>query len=111
MATITPAEPAGTGTAVTFTNASGTGAGADVVATGGRKVVLLVRNTDASSHTVTLTGVVECSQGGLHDTTVTVNATSSKAILISGAQVDTTDNTVDLTWSATTGMSAGAIYV
>lgn len=88
------------GTLLAFGNA----AAADTCNVGaGRR--LLVWNTDASSHDVTLATPGNTVFGAaIADVTVTVAAGTIQAIDLIEQYRDLTTNTVALTWSATTGM-------
>lgn len=108
MATITPQTVSGG--AVTYTAAS---AGGDTVAFGSAtRPIILVRNASAASITVTLTGVVPCNFGSVHNVTVTCAVGDTE--IAPPAQVIDASNTatrgnVSMTYSATTSITVAAV--
>lgn len=104
MATITPQAVAASGTALTLAAASG---GGDTIANA-RGATLVVKNGDASSHSVTFTGVVTCGQGGLHNTTVAVAAGTTEHIPVPSQAVDPATGNAAITWTAVTSVTVGA---
>lgn len=104
MATITPQAVAASGTALTLAAASG---GGDTV-TNARAATLVVKNGDSASHSVTFTGVVECTQGGLHDVTVAVAAGNTEHIPVPSQAIDPATGDAAITWSAVTSVTVGA---
>ena len=106
MATISPVALSSAGAAVTFAAAS---AGGDTVATGNNRATLIVRNASGSSINVTLTGVVNCSQGFTHNVVVACAAGQDTEILLP-AQAYNTNGNVGVTYSSTTSITVAAIY-
>jgi hypothetical protein len=107
MATITPATTSGS--AITYTAAS---AGGDTVAFGSAtRPIIVVRNASASPITVTLAGVIACSQNFLHNQVVTcpVGDTDIDPQNNVISQAPATYGQVTLTYSATASISVGAI--
>jgi hypothetical protein len=108
MATINP--QTGTGNALTYAAAT---AGGDTVAFGtASRPVILVKNGDTSSHTVTLAGKATCNQGFTHSVAYTVAAGAEVEILPPPNTVDTASATrgqVSLTYDAVTSVSVAAL--
>lgn len=107
MATITPVSSAGGATAV-LTFASASGGGDTIAAASGKQVVLLVNNADASSKTVTLAGVVPCSQGSTHNVATSVAAGKTAEIPVPPQCIDPTTGNVAVTYSAVTSVTVAA---
>jgi hypothetical protein len=107
MATLTPVDVDTAGQAVTFTAAT---SGGDVIATSGhRDVKLIVTNGSGASITVTLTGVVECSQGSTHDKTYTVAASATKEIEVPAQCIDPSNGHVAVGYSSATSVTVAAV--
>lgn len=109
MATITP--QTGTGNALTYSAAT---AGGDVVAFGtASRPVILVKNGDTVSHTVTLAGKVTCSQGFLHSVAYPVAAGTEVEIVPPANVVDATNTAsrgqVALSYDAVTSVTVAAV--
>lgn len=104
MATITPQAVTASGTALTLAAAT---SGGDSVHNA-RGATLVVSNGDASSHSVTFTGVVECTQGGLHDVTVAVAAGATEHIPVPSQAIDPATGNAAITWTAVTSVTVGA---
>jgi hypothetical protein len=108
MATINPQTVSGG--ALTYTPAS---AGGDTVAFGSAtRPIILIRNASAASITVTMTGVVPCNQGSLHNVPVTCAVGDTEidppAQVIDASGTATRGN-VGLTYSATTSITVAAV--
>lgn len=108
MATITP--QTGSGNALTFAAAS---VGGDTVAFGNAtRPVILVKNGDTVSHTVTLAGMVTCSQGFTHAVAYPVAAGAQVEILPPANTIDpnaATRGNVNLTYDAVTLVTVAAV--
>lgn len=109
MATFTP-QNLGANGAITYTVAN---AGGDTVAFGSltNKPLIIVRNGGASPITVTLAGKVACSLGQLHTLAVTC-AVGDTEIVPPSYCIDVasaTKGNVDLTYSAVTSVTVGAV--
>jgi hypothetical protein len=107
MATITPTTTSGS--AITYAAAS---AGGDTVAFGAAtRPIIVIRNASASPITVTLAGVIACSQGFVHNQVVTCPVGDTdidpQANVIS--LTPATYGQVNLTYSATASITVGAI--
>lgn len=104
MATITPVAVTTAGAAVPKTAAS---VGGDSIhnASG---ATLLVLNGSGSSITVTLTGVVPCSQGATHDKAFTVAAGADEQIPVPAQCVDPTTGFCAVTYSSVTTVTVAA---
>jgi hypothetical protein len=107
MALIAVQQVAVTGTAITLTAANG---GGDTVRPAQDNVYLVVRNGDASPKTVTIVrpGTDRVGQA-VPDLPVAVAAGAETIIPISQEFRDTADNLVDITYSAVTSVTVGAI--
>lgn len=106
MATLTPVTITNAGVATPLVAASG---GGDVIAnaSGAR---LRVLNGSGSAVTVTLTGVVPCSQGSTHNVTESVAAGATNTIAIPPQCVNPADGTCAVGYSSVTTVSVGATY-
>jgi hypothetical protein len=108
MATINPQTVSGGG--VTFAAAS---AGGDVIAFGtATRPIILINNTSGSSINVTLAGKVPCNLGTLHSLvvpcpTAVITEIDPPQYTIDAATA--TSGQVSLTYSATTGLTVGAV--
>lgn len=107
MATITPVD---TTAAInnTLTYAAASGGGDTVVVPSGRAAKLLVRNASGGSITVTLAGVVVCSQGSTHNATATC-AVGDTEVTIPPQCVNPASGNVGVTYSATTSITVAAV--
>lgn len=107
MATITPAAIDTAGEAVTYVAASG---GGDTVACGTSHTptTLRVKNGAVSPITVTLTGVVPCSQGSTHNKTYTVAAGAESAIDVPAQCINPTTGHCAVGYSAVTTVTVAA---
>lgn len=107
MATITPVAVNTAGASLTLAAASG---GGDTIATAlAPRVVFVVRNAGGSSITVTLAGVVACSQGSTHNVVVTCPNGQDTDIVVPGQCVNPATGNVGVTYSAVTSVTVGAI--
>lgn len=106
MATLPTQVIAQTGTAITFTAAA---AGGDQCATGS-DVKLLVKNGDASSHTVTLVtpGTVD-GDLAIADRAVTVAAGATAAVPVTDRYRNSTTGLANLTYDAVTSLTVAVI--
>lgn len=106
MATLTTQVIGQTGTAITFAAASG---GGDACATGS-DVKLLVKNGDASSHTVTLVtpGTVD-GDLAIADRAVAVAAGATAAIPVTDRYRDPATGLASLTYDAVTSVTVAVI--
>lgn len=109
MAAITVQPVSTTGTVWTLAAASG---GGDTVRPSGNDVHLIVRNGDASSKTVTLVRAGNDQYGvAIPDLPVAVAAGATLIIPVPATFRDTSDDLVDVTYSATTSVTVGAFKV
>lgn len=106
MATLSTQVIGQAGTAVTFSNAT---SGGDACATGS-DVKLLVKNGDASSHTVTLVtpGTVD-GDLAIADRAVTVAAGATVAVPVTDRYRDPATGLASLTYDAVTSMTVAVI--
>lgn len=105
MALIPIQNPSLTGTALAYAAA----ANGDTFINNGR-TMLSVKNTDGSSHIVTITSVVNCSQNFNHNPAITVPATTG-LVLIGPFPTDRfndVNSQVAVAYAALTGMSVAA---
>lgn len=91
---------------VSFSSAA---SGGDTIPNSSERVILLVDNTDTSSHDVTVATEHNCSYGFDHDVTVSVSA--GDLACIGPFDVDRYSDPVNLTYSAVTGMNVAAVKV
>lgn len=103
MATIAATNPSGTGAALTFTAAS---AGGDVVPV---SCTLFVQNTSAAAITVTVASQVACSQGVIHNYTVSVPASSIETIGPLGGRFNNGTGYANVTYSSATSVGVAAV--
>ena len=106
MATLTPQVIGQAGTAITFSAAAG---GGDACATGS-DVKLLIKNGDASSHTVTLVtpGTVD-GDLAIADRAVTVAAGATVGVPVTDRYKDPTTGLASITYDAVTSMTVAVI--
>lgn len=106
MATLTTQVIGQAGTAITFANAT---AGGDACATGS-DVKLLIKNGDASSHTVTLVtpGTVD-GDLAIADRAVTVAAGATVGVPVTDRYKDPNTGLASLTYDAVTSMTVAVI--
>ena len=105
MATITPVPTSSVGALVPFAAASG---GGDTLVNATPDTILLVRNAGGSAITVTLTGVVSCSQGSTHDKTYSC-AVGDTRIKTPTQCIDPDTGHVAVGYSAVTSVDVAAI--
>lgn len=106
MATLTPVLGTTAGTVVPFVAAT---AGGDIVATNNTPgVTLTVRNASASAITATLTGVVPCSQGALHNVAVVCAAGVDTDIVVPGACINPATGNAAVGYSAVASVTVAS---
>ena len=111
MATLTVKQAILTGVDPAYEAATG-GGDAFLV---GKGMYLHVKNTDTSSHTVTVNSVKNCDQGADHDSVTTVPATTGERIIGPFEDVDRWGDPITklaaITYDGVTGMSIAAIKI
>lgn len=107
MAALSTASVGLSGAAVTFTPAT---SGGDDCATGAG-VVLLVKNDDTASHTVTLVTPGQVNGLAIDDRAITVAASTTTAIPVTGDYRDKTTGRASITYDAVTSVSVAVVRV
>lgn len=105
MATITPVAINTTGEALTFTAAT---AGGDTINTTNKPTRLHIINGSASPITVTLTGVIPCSQGSTHNAVNTIAASTTEELQIPAHCIDPVTGHVAVGYSSVTTVTVAA---
>jgi hypothetical protein len=107
MALLTPYSATKAGAAVTFSSAAG---GGDTAACGAGKV-LLVRNGDATSKTVTLVTPGTVNSLAITDQATVVTAGTTRAFLLDRDLYGDSDGIASITYSAVTSVTVAVLQV
>lgn len=112
MAELTVQASAVAGTAITFGAAAAGGDSFNNTGANAGRVILLVKNGDASGKTVTVNSQVPCNQGFDHDQAVTVAAGATEAIgPFAPDRWNDSSGLVQVTYSAVTSVTVAAVRV
>jgi hypothetical protein len=110
MAALTIQQTALTGLEATYVACDATTAGSDTAKNASGRVILHVKNGDASDHTVTVNSIQACNQGSDHDSVTTVTASEDRFIgPFKTLRFNDASTNITITYDATTSMTIAAI--